>query len=60
MGGSLGILGLTARGFGAGEDYLSRDHKVDIVQFIALGWIHLACSFWREVGLHSIIKSSTA
>jgi hypothetical protein len=42
MGGSLGILGLTARGFGAGEDSLSRDHKVDIVQFIAFGLLVLA------------------
>jgi hypothetical protein len=40
MGGSLGIFRLTASGFGTGEDLLSRYHKVYVVQFITLGWVH--------------------
>jgi hypothetical protein len=44
MGGSLGVFRLTAGGFGTGEDPLRRNHEVYVIQFIALGWVHLAYS----------------
>jgi hypothetical protein len=60
MSGGIAILRLTTRGFSTTEDLLRSDQKVNVIQFIAFGWIHLAYSFGISFGFNIKANSSTA
>lgn len=53
MGGRALLLWTTASGLGTGEDPLSGDEKVDVVQVIALRWVHGHHPLWRSLAKHS-------
>ena len=60
MGGGTGATGLAASRLGTTEGSLSGYHKVYIVMFAALGWVHLAHSLRFGIVFYPNLNSPTA